>query len=311
MEKVIIVVGDSSGIGKDIANLLCKDNLVYGVSRREIESSYTHYIGDVTDGNRINEIVKEIYSKHNSIDLVIVASGMGVSGATELIDNKDINAQIDINLKGVINVDKAVIPYMREAKNGKIVHISSVAAIAPIPFQSLYSASKAALNNYSLALNNELKPFNIKVITVMPGDTKTGFTSARKKTEDVDNIYNGRVERSVSKMEKDETNGASSIKVAKAPTLLTAKKVTYKKGAKKYFKVTIKNKATKKVVKSLTLKIKVYTGKKHKTYKVKTNTKGIAKLNTKSFAKGTHKVIIDTTSKYYAVSKSGKLIVIK
>ena len=63
MEKVIIVVGDSSGIGKDIANLLSNDNLVYGVSRREIESSYTHYIGDVTDENRINEIEKEYTQK--------------------------------------------------------------------------------------------------------------------------------------------------------------------------------------------------------------------------------------------------------
>ncbi|MCQ2977259.1 MAG: Ig-like domain-containing protein, partial [archaeon] len=125
------------------------------------------------------------------------------------------------------------------------------------------------------------------------------------------NIGTHKVTVTVSNHNYNASVKSSSIKVAKAPTLVTAKKVTYKKGAKKYFKITIKNKATKKVVKSLTLKIKVYTGKKHKTYKVKTNTKGIAKLNTKSFAKGTHKVIIGTTSKYYAVSKSGKLIVIK
>ena len=102
----------------------------------------------------------------------------------------------------------------------------------------------------------------------------------------------------------------SSIKVAKAKTTVTAKKVTYKKGAKKYFKVTIKNKATKKAVKGIYLKIKVYTGKKYKTYKVKTNSKGVAKISTKALKKGTHKVVISTTSKYYTVSKSGKLIVI-
>ena len=103
----------------------------------------------------------------------------------------------------------------------------------------------------------------------------------------------------------------SSIKVSKAATVVTAKKVTVKKGAKKYFTVTIKNKATKKVVKSLVLKIKVYTGKKYKTYKVKTNSKGIAKLSTRYLKKGTHKVVISTTSKYYTVKKSGKLIVVK
>ncbi|MCQ2087710.1 MAG: SDR family NAD(P)-dependent oxidoreductase [Bacilli bacterium] len=224
MKQVILVIGDSSGIGKDICELFNKDNFVYGVSRKEIVCNHTHYVGDVRDENRINEIVKDVYDKHNVIDLVVVASGMGISGATEQISSEDINAQIDINLKGVINVDKAVIPYMRKNNKGRIVHISSVAAIAPIPFQSLYSASKAALNNYSLALNNELRPFNIKVITVMPGDTQTGFTGARKKTDDKDNIYNGRVERSVSKMEKDETHGASSMSVAKSIVRISKKK---------------------------------------------------------------------------------------
>ena len=108
-----------------------------------------------------------------------------------------------------------------------------------------------------------------------------------------------------------DSNKNSTIKVSKAPTTVTAKKVKAKKGAKKYFKVTIKNKTTGKIIKSLTLKIKVYTGKKYKTYKVKTNSKGIAKLSTRYLKKGTHKVVISTTSKYYTVKKSGKLIVIK
>lgn len=216
MKKVILVTGDSSGIGKDICDILSIDNVVYGLSRKSLETSHNHLVCDVLDEEKIKTIVDEIYAKHNRLDLVICVAGMGVSGATELIDSKNRDAQIDINLKGVINVDKAVIPYMRKQGFGRIVHVSSVAAIAPIPFQSFYSASKAALNNYSLALNNELKPFNIKVITVMPGDTSTGFTSARKKVDDNENIYQGRVQKSVSRMEKDETNGAPSIKVAKA-----------------------------------------------------------------------------------------------
>ena len=103
----------------------------------------------------------------------------------------------------------------------------------------------------------------------------------------------------------------SSIKVSKAPTTVTAPVVKYKKGANKYFKVTVKNKATGKVVKSLAIKIKVYTGKKYKTYTVKTNTKGIAQLSTRYLKKGTHKVVISSGNSKYTVSKSGKLIVIK
>ena len=102
-----------------------------------------------------------------------------------------------------------------------------------------------------------------------------------------------------------------SIKVNKVSTTVTAKKVKVKKGAKKYFSVTIKNKVTGKSISGLTIAIKVYTGKKYKTYKVKTNSKGIAKISTKALKKGTHKVVISSSNKNYSVSKSGKLIVIR
>ena len=101
------------------------------------------------------------------------------------------------------------------------------------------------------------------------------------------------------------------ITLKKGKTTVSAPKVTnkYKKSA--YFKITIKNAGTKKPLKGIVLKVKVYTGKKYKTYKIKTNSKGVASLNTKALKKGTHKVVITTTNKKYTVSKSGKLIVIK
>ena len=103
----------------------------------------------------------------------------------------------------------------------------------------------------------------------------------------------------------------SSIKLYKAQTTVYAPKVINKYKASKYFKVKITNKNTKKVVSGLTLKIKVYTGKKYKTYTVKTNSKGIANLNTKYLSKGTHKVVIKSGNTNYSVSRSGYLIAIK
>ncbi len=103
----------------------------------------------------------------------------------------------------------------------------------------------------------------------------------------------------------------SSIKLYKAQTTVYAPKVINKYKASKYFKVKITNKNTKKVVSSLTLKIKVYTGKKYKTYTVKTNSKGIVNLNTKYLSKGTHKVVIKSGNTNYSVSRSGYLIAIK
>ena len=80
-------------------------------------------------------------------------------------------------------------------------------AVEFIPFQTYYSAAKAATNSYTMALANELRPYGITVCAVQPGDIKTGFTKAREKTVDGDDVYGGRIGRSVSRMEHDEQTG--------------------------------------------------------------------------------------------------------
>ncbi|MCQ2970157.1 hypothetical protein SAMN05216439_0774 [Methanobrevibacter gottschalkii] len=97
----------------------------------------------------------------------------------------------------------------------------------------------------------------------------------------------------------------SKIVVVKAPTKLYPAKLTAKKGTNKYFKVTVKNTKTKKVIPGVKVKIKVYTGKKFKTYTVKTNSKGIAQFNVKSLSVGKHKAIVSSANKY-CIAKSAK-----
>ena len=84
---------------------------------------------------------------------------------------------------------------------------AAVAAAAAIPFQPYYSASKAAINSYTCALANEVRPYGVTVTAVQPGDIATGFTDARKKTMTGDEEYGGRISRSVAGMEKDEREG--------------------------------------------------------------------------------------------------------
>ena len=103
----------------------------------------------------------------------------------------------------------------------------------------------------------------------------------------------------------------SKIVIKKAPAKLTPKKLTAKKGAKKYFKVTVKNTKTKKVIKGVKVKIKVYTGKKAKTYTAKTNSKGIAKILTNKLKVGKHKVIVTSANKYVVAKKAKSTIKIK
>ena len=100
-----------------------------------------------------------------------------------------------------------------------------------------------------------------------------------------------------------------SFKICKAPTTVKAPKVTHKYKKSKYFKVTVKHKSTKKLVKGLKVKVKVYTGKKYKTYTIKTNSKGVAKLNTKKLKVGKHKVVISSGNSYYKVSAKSTIVI--
>ena len=107
---------------------------------------------------------------------------------------------------------KAVLPFMRRRGNGRIVNVSSVAAPAAIPFQAFYSATKAAINDYTAALANEIRPYGVTVTAVQPGDIATGFTGAREKSVEGDEEYGGRISKSVAKMEHDEQNGMDPAK---------------------------------------------------------------------------------------------------
>ena len=98
-----------------------------------------------------------------------------------------------------------------------------------------------------------------------------------------------------------------SVKITKAKTKVKAPKVVGKLGQSKYFKITVKHSVSKKAVKKLKLKVKVYTGKKAKTYVIKTNKKGIAKFNTKKLKRGLHKVVILSANKNYIVSKKSSI----
>ncbi len=207
--KIVVITGGSSGIGLGAVKALVSSGCrVYELSRRDFEYKGVKHIKlDVTDEPEVKRVIKSIVLAEGRIDILINCAGYGISGAVEFTELEQAKRQLDVNFFGVVNVTKAVLPYMRKCKRGRIVNISSVAAYAPIPFQTYYSVSKAAINAYSEALFNEVKPYGISVTSVMPGDIKTGFSAARVKSFEGDKEYNGRITRSVRKMEKDEAEG--------------------------------------------------------------------------------------------------------
>ena len=208
-KKTALVTGGSSGIGRCTASALSQSGYtVYEFSRRDIPiKGVKHMSVDVTDEASVQAAVEQILRERGSIDILVNCAGFGISGAVEFTELKQAKAQFDVNFFGTVNVSRAVLPSMRRHRGGHIVNISSVAAVAHIPFQAFYSASKAAVSSYSCALDNEVSPYGVRVTAVELGDIHTGFTQARQKTASGDDKYGGRISRSVSKMEKDELSG--------------------------------------------------------------------------------------------------------
>ena len=214
MEKVILITGGTSGIGlhaaKQLAAVGCR---VYECSRRaEGAEGMIHLQADVTDDTQIERAVQDVLAREGRIDVVINNAGFGISGAVEYTDTEDAKRQFDVNFFGMVRINRAVLPILHRQGHGRIVNISSVAAPIAIPFQAYYSASKAAIRAYSLALQSEVRPYGIEVCCIMPGDIATGFTAARKKDPAGDEAYGGRIARSVAVMERDEQSGIPAEK---------------------------------------------------------------------------------------------------
>ncbi|MBQ3140478.1 MAG: SDR family NAD(P)-dependent oxidoreductase [Clostridia bacterium] len=214
---VIVLTGASGGIGFYTAQQLCEQgHTVYGISRsKPADPRILHVPADVSDESAVRDAFAHIIRQSGRIDVLINNAGFGISGAVEFTQAADARRLMDVNFMGVFHCCKAVIGCMRQNGGGRILNISSVAAPLAIPFQAFYSASKAAVSALSAALDNEVRRFGIRVCAVLPGDIKTGFTSARQKSTEGAEVYGEVIARSVAAMEHDEQNGMSPHYAAK------------------------------------------------------------------------------------------------
>ena len=215
--KVAIVTGASSGIGLATARALLKRGYtVYGVSRRGCKGEdFRSLRCDVTVREAVTACVARVIAETGRIDLLVNSAGMGISGSAENTPTDSTEEIFRVNVLGVAEMCRAVLPTMRAQGCGRIVNLGSVAGELPIPFQTFYSATKSAIGSYSRALAMEVKPYGVKVVCVLPGDTRTGFTAARVKNPADDACYGERIARSVGRMEHDETHGMRAESVAR------------------------------------------------------------------------------------------------
>lgn len=183
MNKVVLITGGSSGIGKAIGEyLLQKGCVVYGTSRspeRISNSVFPLLALDVRNPESIQAAVAQVISISKRIDVVINNAGVGITGPLEEIPTAAIKNNFETNFFGPIEVMKAVLPQMRTQQSGLIINITSIAGYMGLPYRSVYSASKGALELITEALRMEVKSFGIHIANVAPGDFATNIASGR------------------------------------------------------------------------------------------------------------------------------------
>ena len=214
--KVILITGASSGLGKACADYLVqKGYTVYGTSRKtQNKSSSTVQMVqmDVNDDASVNKAISSILKKEGVIDVVINNAGWGISGSIEESTIEETKTLFETNFFGTLRVIQHVLPSMRKQHQGMIINVSSIGGVLGLPYQGMYSATKFAVEGMTEALRMEVSPFGIKVVLVEPGDFKTSFTGNRKKISPKSNsAYHDFQKNTEAVVEHDEQHGSDPI----------------------------------------------------------------------------------------------------
>jgi NAD(P)-dependent dehydrogenase (short-subunit alcohol dehydrogenase family) len=215
---VVLITGASSGIGRACAEYLHRRGYcVYGTSRDPArhDTLFPLIAMDVTDEAAVERGILWIAEQEGRLDVVVNNAGWGLAGAVEQTSITEARAQMDVNFYGVLRVCRAALPVMRVQGGGLIVNVSSLAGLAGLPFQSLYSASKFAVEGLTEALRVEVRPFGVRVVLIEPGDFRTDFRREWTDEARASDVYRERAERAVAVMEADERSGSPPGQVAR------------------------------------------------------------------------------------------------
>lgn len=220
MNKVVLITGASSGIGKVTADYLSKHGyIVYGTSRNPEKyrsQNYEMIALDVTDEESIQKAVQTIIDKEGRIDVLINNAGKGITGAVEETPTGEMRKAFETNYFGVIEMMKAVIPQMRKQRSGLIINVTSVAGYMGLPFRGIYSAIKGAVEITTEAIRMEVKEFGITVTNIAPGDFATNIAANRYHTPVMKNSpYHDIYQKNLKLMDQHVDSGSDPIEMAK------------------------------------------------------------------------------------------------
>jgi short-subunit dehydrogenase len=183
MDKVVLITGASTGIGRETALLFQTKNWKVAATMRSPEKAedLQRIVDieciklDVTDVDSIKSAIAQTLEKFGRIDAVVNNAGYGLVGPFEGASAEQIERQFQTNVFGLMNVCREILPYFREQKRGTIVNVASMGGRITFPLYSLYHATKWAVEGFSEALQYEVKEFGIKIKIIEPGPIKTDF----------------------------------------------------------------------------------------------------------------------------------------
>jgi len=222
--KNVFLTGGSSGIGRATAELLASQGYKVFAASRNPSNDVRSFPGgggiypvklDVRDQLSVETSTKAVFAQAD-IGIVIHCAGIGIACPGESFRADAVADLMETNFTGVLRVNSQILPHLRQRGGGLCIIIGSIAGMFPIPFQSHYCSSKAALDLYAAALRMELREHSVNVCLIMPGDTNTSFTQARTYEIDETSPFYESCLKAVQKMEKDERCGRQPLSVANA-----------------------------------------------------------------------------------------------
>ena len=194
MGKVIVITGGSDGLGRTLTESLSQENDVIILATNEqklievANSNNCNYeVCDVSNYKLVEKSIKKIIDNFGRIDVLINNAGLWIQEELELNDSDRINSVVDVNLLGVINCSKAVIPIMKNNKDGLIININSQAGINHKAERVVYNATKWGVTGFSKSLQDEVAKYGIRVTNVMPGMMKTNMFKKMNIQKNMDN----------------------------------------------------------------------------------------------------------------------------
>jgi NADP-dependent 3-hydroxy acid dehydrogenase YdfG len=183
-KKLVVITGASSGFGLELAKEFAKDGYPLLLLARRVEKMEALQLPnticrkvDVTDKEAFEAAVREAEAQYGQTDLMVNNAGVMMLGDISTQDTKEWKTMLDVNVMGVMNGMQIVMNDMKERKCGTIINVSSIAGVQPFGNHGAYCASKFGVTGLTRVARGEMSPYNVRVLSIMPGAVATELLS--------------------------------------------------------------------------------------------------------------------------------------